>query len=64
MSVFFIFSMVKESKDKTFLNWLEDVREEMEIQFYGIVGAIFFFIVFYFIFKPSWMKNVLELFLK
>tara|TARA_Y100001968_G_scaffold284095_1_gene283193 strand:- start:129 stop:311 length:183 start_codon:yes stop_codon:yes gene_type:complete len=55
--------MERESKIKSFLNWVEEIREELEIQFYGIIGAIFFFIVFYFIFKPDWMKNVFDSFL-
>ena len=56
--------MVRENKNKSFLNWLEEILEEVEVQFYGITGAIIFFVVLYFIFKPSWMKNVLEVFLR
>ena len=44
------------------MNWIEEIREEIEIQFYGITGAIFFFVLFYFIFKPSWMKNIVDFF--
>ena len=55
--------MVKESKNKSFLNWIEDILEELEVQFYGITGAIIFFIVLYFIFKPFWMKTVFDVFL-
>ena len=55
--------MVRESKSKSFFNWIEEIQEEVEIQFYGITGAIIFFIILYFIFKPSWMKNVLDVFL-
>ena len=56
--------MVRESKNKSFLNWIEDILEEVEVQLYGVTGAIIFFILFYFIFKPSWMKNVFDVFLK
>ncbi len=56
--------MVRESKDKYFLIWIEELWEEIEVQFYGIVGAIFFFVVVYFIFKPLWMVTVVDLFSK
>ena len=55
--------MVREGKNKSFLNWIEEILEEVEVQFYGITGAIIFFIALYFIFKPSWMKTVFEVFL-
>ncbi len=48
--------MEREKKNKSFLNWIEDIWEEMEVQFYGITGAIFFFVVVYFIFQPPWMR--------
>ena len=47
--------MNRESNHKTFISWLEDIWEEMEIQFYGIVGAIVFFLLIYLFFHPSWM---------
>ena len=53
--------MRRETKNKSFLIWIEEVWEEIEIQFYGIIGAIFFFVVIYFIFKPLWMRPVLDL---
>ena len=53
--------MQRESDDKKLFNWLEDIWEEIEIQFYGITGAILFFILIYFIFHPSWMKNMVDL---
>ena len=52
--------MVREGKNKSFLNWIEEILEEVEVQFYGIMGAIIFFVLFYFVFKPSWMKTVFE----
>mgnify|MGYP001161275311 CR=1 FL=1 len=55
--------MVRESKNKSLLNWIEEIQEEVEVQFYGITGAIIFFIVLYFIFKPNWMKNVFDVFM-
>ena len=55
--------MKRENKNKPFLIWIEEIWEEIELQFYGITGAIIFFIALYFIFKPSWMKTVFEVFL-
>ena len=56
--------MEKERNNKTFLIWIEDLLEELEIQFYGILGAILFFVILYFIFQPIWMINLLDFFLK
>ena len=53
--------MERESENKSFLIWIEEIWEEIEVQFYGIVGAIFFFVVIYFIFKPLWMKSVFDI---
>tara|TARA_Y100001978_G_scaffold160570_1_gene146712 strand:+ start:561 stop:743 length:183 start_codon:yes stop_codon:yes gene_type:complete len=55
--------MIRKSKNKFFFNWIEEIQEEVEVQFYGIIGAIIFFILFYFIFKPSWMKSLFDVFL-
>ena len=55
--------MVRESKNNSLLKWIEEILEEIEVQFYGITGAIIFFIVLYFIFKPFWMKTVFDVFL-
>ena len=54
--------MKREIKIKTFIIWLEEFLEEVEIQFYGIIGAIIFFILFYFIFHPFWMKPLFNIF--
>ena len=54
--------MEKESKNKSILIWIEELWEEIEIQFYGILGAIIFFVMIYFIFQPPWMKHVLNIF--
>ena len=56
--------MERESKNKSFLIWLEDIGEEIEVQIYGIIGAIFFFGVIYFIFQPHWMSPIFDLFSK
>tara|TARA_B100000965_G_scaffold270143_1_gene228506 strand:- start:366 stop:539 length:174 start_codon:yes stop_codon:yes gene_type:complete len=53
--------MSKESNNKSFLIWIEEIWEEIEVQFYGITGAIFFFIAFYLIFHPPWMGAVFDL---
>ena len=54
--------MERESENKYFLIWIEEIWEEIEVQFYGITGAIFFFVVIYFIFQPPWMRSVFDLF--
>ena len=55
--------MERESKNKPYLIiWIEEIWEEIEVQLYGIIGAIFFFIVIYLIFKPSWIINVVDFF--
>ncbi len=56
--------MKRESKNETFLIWVEEVCEEIEVQIYGIICAILFFGVFYFIFQPHWMSTVFDLFSK
>ena len=56
--------MERESKNKSFLIWIEEIWEEIEVQIYGIIGAIFFFGVIYFIFQPRWMSSVFDLFSK
>ena len=54
--------MERDSKNKSFFIWIEEIWEEIEVQFYGIIGAIFFFVLIYFIFQPLWMRPVIELF--
>ena len=56
--------MEGESKNNSFLIWIEEIWEEIEVQIYGIIGAIFFFCVIYFIFQPDWIRNVFDLFFK
>ena len=56
--------MERESKNKSYLIWIEEIWEEIEVQIYGIIGAIFFFGVIYFIFQPNWMSPVFDLFPK
>ena len=56
--------MEGESKNNSFLIWIEEIWEEIEVQIYGIIGALFFFFVIYFIFQPHWMSPVYDLFTK
>ena len=44
--------MERENKNKSLFIWIEEIWEEIEAQIYGIIGAIFFFIVIYLIFNP------------
>ena len=45
-----------------FFEWVEDIWEEISIQFFGITAAIIFFVVVYFLFHPRWMKTLIDLF--
>ncbi len=56
--------MVKERKNSSILIWIEEFWEEIEVQLYGIIGAILFFIIVYLIFQPPWMKAIVYLFQK
>ena len=56
--------MERESKNQSFLILIEDIWEEIEVQIYGIIGAIVFFSIIYFIFQPPWMTKVFHLFSK
>ena len=58
------FHMKRESKYKFVRIWIEEIWEEIEIQCYGIICAILFFAVIYFIFQPLWMRTVFHLFWK
>ena len=53
-------SMKKERKIKLLTNWLDEIWEEVEIQFYGIIGALSFFIFIYLLFHPTWMKPLID----
>ena len=48
---------------KKIIIFLEDIWEEIEIQLFGIVGAIFFFLLVYFIYHPLWMKSLVDILL-
>ena len=56
--------MERDSRNKSFFIWIEEIWEEIEVQIYGIIGAIFFFVLIYFIFQPLWMRPVIDLFLQ
>ena len=56
--------MKRERKNKSLLIWIEEMWDEIEVQFYGIIGAIFFFVVVYFIFQPSWISPLFDFFSK
>ncbi len=53
--------MERESNNKSFIIWIEEIWEEIEVQLYGIIGAILFFGIIYFIFQPHWMRSVFDL---
>ena len=45
--------MKRESKSKTLILWIEEIWEEVVMQFYGITFSIFAFIFIYYIFHPT-----------
>tara|TARA_Y100001968_G_scaffold324596_1_gene364261 strand:- start:28 stop:228 length:201 start_codon:yes stop_codon:yes gene_type:complete len=56
--------MKKEGNNKNLIIWLEEIWEEIEIQFFGIAGAICFFILYYIIYHPPWMRPLIDIFLR
>ena len=52
--------MKRENNFKLIINWIEEIWEEIQIQFYGITGAIMFFILLYVFFHPLWMRALIE----
>ena len=52
--------MIREGNNKPIHIWLEDLWEEIEIQLYGITGAILFFLFVYLFFNPLWMKPLVD----
>ena len=60
----FYLLMKKEINFKLFIICLEEVLEEIEIQFYGIASSIFFYVIVYLFFHPPWMKPLIDFFYK
>ena len=56
--------MERDSRNESFFIWIEEFWEGIEIQIYGIIGAISFFGVIYFIFHPNWMTPIYDFFSK
>ena len=54
--------MNRKTDNKSFFIWLNEIWEEMEVQFYGITGATFFFVLLYLIFHPPWMTSMIDFF--
>ena len=54
--------MNKKNFNKSILVWIEEIWEEIEIQFYGIMIAMLFFVLVYLFFHPLWMKPLSDLF--
>tara|TARA_B100000965_G_C19482518_1_gene709219 strand:+ start:785 stop:988 length:204 start_codon:yes stop_codon:yes gene_type:complete len=55
--------MNKYNVVKLFILWFEEIWEEIQIQFYGIIGAILFFLLVYLIFQPNWMQAAIDFFI-
>ncbi len=56
--------MNKKNKNIFSNIWLEEIWEEIEVQFYGITVALIFFISIYLLFKPLWMNPAINFILK
>ena len=54
--------MNKYNKFELFILWLEEIWEEIEVQFYGIIGAMLFFLFVYLFFQPNWMQPAIDFF--
>ena len=55
--------MKRETNNESIFTWIEEIWEEIEVQFYGIVSALLFFLMIYLIFQPAWMKPLTNIFL-
>ena len=55
--------MKKKEKNKLLGTWFDDIWEEIEVQLYGIIGAILFFFLLYAFFHPPWMRSLIDSFL-
>ena len=56
--------MKRESNNQSFIAWLEDIWEEIEIQFYGITRDLKVFVLLYLFFHPRWMRPLIDFALK
>jgi len=54
---------MKREQNKSLITLIEDIWEEIEIQFYGISSTIIFFALIYFSFHPNWMKPLIDYFI-
>ncbi len=54
--------MIRDSKKRSYINLIEEIWEEIEIQIYGILGATVFFVLVYLFFQPTWMKPIINFF--
>ena len=52
--------MKREINSKSFVLWLLDIWEEIEIQLFGIAGALIFFFLIYLFFHPTWMNPLID----
>ncbi len=52
--------MKRGNNKKSFITWINEIFEEIEIQFYGIIGAVIFFVLLNLLFQPPWMKPLIE----
>ena len=56
-------SMKRETNNESIFTWFEEIWEAIEVQFYGIFGALLFFLMIYLFFQPAWMKPLTNIFL-
>ena len=55
---------MKKEQNKSLITLIEDIWEEIEIQFYGISFAMIFFVLIYCSFHPNWMKSLIDFYIK
>jgi Na+/H+ antiporter NhaC len=53
---------MSRNTDNQILTWLDEIREEIEINFYGIAFALIFFFIVYLFFDPPWMSPLINYF--
>ena len=49
-----------KNNERSVYAWFEEIWEEIEIQFYGIIGALIFFSLLYILFRHSWMNPLIN----
>tara|TARA_B100000965_G_scaffold324428_1_gene286385 strand:- start:1421 stop:1606 length:186 start_codon:yes stop_codon:yes gene_type:complete len=54
--------MKRETSNESIFTWIEEIWEEIEVQFLGIIGALLIFLMIYLFFQPDWMNPIINIF--